>query len=406
MLDFTDDLASLNETLLKIRPRPQMMQRGMDCPDISFYMADLIQNKNDPMALQTATTETIICQHLDPQATSMAESIARGTASRNVSIGESETRLSLGVLKDVVRRVAAMPGQRSVVLVSPGFMLTTGVRQEESDLIDRALRANVIIGALDARGLYVIIPGGDASQQGYNSAIITAKSQYDHESARVDADVMAELADATGGTFVQNTNDFDGGLKRLAAAPEYYYVLAFSPQNLKYDGAYHALKVAVTESKGLTLQARRGYYAPKHAVDDAERAKEEMQEALFSREEMKDIPIDLHTQFFKSSDVNAKLSVLARVDVARLRFRKADGRNNDTLTVLSGVFDRNGNMIAGIQKVIEMHLKDQTLLTLTGPGITVKTSFDVTPGTYVVRLVVRDSEGQTMAARNGAIEIP
>ena len=141
-------------------------------------------------------------------------------------------------------------------------------------------------------------------------------------------------------------------------------------------------------------------------VAGVEEAKEELQEALFSREEMKDIPIDLHTQFFKSSDVSAKLSVLAHVDIARFHFRKADGRNNDTLTVLSGVFDRNGNMINAMQKTVEMRLKDQTLTTLLGRGLTVKTTYDVTPGTYVVRLVVRDSEGQTMAACNGAIEIP
>jgi VWFA-related protein len=404
--DFTDDLASLNETLLKIRPFTRMARRGTDCPDLNFYMADLIQNRNDPMALKTATTETIICAHLDNQSASVAESMARAAASRVVGIGEMETRTALGVLKEVVRRVGSMPGQRSIILVSPGFLVPMGVRLEESDLMDRALRSNVIVSALDARGLYVIIPGGDASQPGYNSAVMTEKSRYDIDSAHADADVLAELADGTGGKFVQNTNDLDGGLKRLSAAPEYYYLLAFSPQNLKYDGSYHPLKVTLPESKGFTLQARRGYYAPKHEVGDAERAKEELQEALFSREEIKDIPIDLHTQFFKSSDVSAKLAVLAHVDIARLRFRKADGRNNDTLTVLSGVFDRNGNMITGMQKTVEMRLKDPTLATLLGPGITVKTTYDVTPGVYVVRLVVRDAEGQTMAACNGAIEIP
>ncbi len=192
----------------------------------------------------------------------------------------------------------------------------------------------------------------------------------------------------------------------MSAAPEYYYLLAFSPQNLKYDGGYHALKLSLVELKGFTLQARRGYYAPKHELSDPERAKEELREALFSREEIKDIPIDLHTQFFKSSDVSAKLAVLAHVDVGRLRFRRADDRNNDTLTILSGVFDRNGNMINAMQKTVEMRLKDPTLAKLLGPGITVKTTYDVTPGTYVVRLVVRDSEGQSMAACNGAIEIP
>jgi hypothetical protein len=36
----------------------------------------------------------------------------------------------------------------------------------------------------------------------------------------------------------------------------------------------------------------------------------------------------------------------------------------------------------------------------------VKTSFDTQPGKYLLRLVVRDSEGQMMAARNGIVEIP
>jgi hypothetical protein len=98
--------------------------------------------------------------------------------------------------------------------------------------------------------------------------------------------------------------------------------------------------------------------------------------------------------------------VLARVNIQNLRFRKADGRNNDNLTVLSGVFDRNGNYITGMQKTVELRLLDATLGKLTNSGITVKTTFDVMPGSYVIRLVVRDAEGQTMATRNGVVEIP
>jgi hypothetical protein len=111
-------------------------------------------------------------------------------------------------------------------------------------------------------------------------------------------------------------------------------------------------------------------------------------------------------QFFKSSDVAAKIAVLARVNLKSLRFRKADGRNNDNLTVLSGIFDRNGNYISATQKTVELRLLDPTLERLLNSGITVKTNFDVAPGSYVIRLVVRDSEGQTMAARNGVVEIP
>ena len=53
-----------------------------------------------------------------------------------------------------------------------------------------------------------------------------------------------------------------------------------------------------------------------------------------------------------------------------------------------------------------MRLLDATLEKVLNSGITVRTNFDVAPGSYVIRLVVRDSEGQTMAARNGVVEIP
>ena len=157
---------------------------------------------------------------------------------------------------------------------------------------------------------------------------------------------------------------------------------------------------------GLDIQARKGYYAPKKLSDAAETAKQEIEEALFSRDEMHDLPVELHTQFFKTSDKDATLAVLCRMDPKHIPFRKADGRNYNTITIVSGIFDRNGNYISGLQKVVELRLKDDTLTRLTATGMSVRTNFSVNPGTYMVRLVVRDSEGQLMAAANGAVAIP
>jgi len=53
-----------------------------------------------------------------------------------------------------------------------------------------------------------------------------------------------------------------------------------------------------------------------------------------------------------------------------------------------------------------MRLLDSTLEKLGRSGINVKSSFDVKPGSYLVRLVVRDAEGELMAAKNGAVVIP
>jgi uncharacterized protein (DUF2141 family) len=259
---------------------------------------------------------------------------------------------------------------------------------------------------VDARGLYNPDPIVDASQRMLSLGGSGAKRQYAIQSAQANEDVLAELADATGGTFFHNDNDLAAGLKQVAAQPEFVYVLGFSPQNLKYDGAFHSLKVVVKTPRGLELQARRGYYAPKHVINPEEQAKEEIREALFSRDEMSDIPVNLNMQFFKSTDVNARLTVVARVDLKQLRFRKAEDRNLNTLTIVAAVFDRNGNFITGLQKIVDMKLKDQTVANLPAAGINIRNTFDLTPGTYAVRLVVRDSEGQTMAARNGTVQIP
>jgi len=231
------------------------------------------------------------------------------------------------------------------------------------------------------------------------------KAQYDLDSATQEADVLAELADGTGGTFFHNSNDLDGGFKRAAAVPEYSYVLGFSPENLKLDGTYHKLKVTLNDGNKVTLQARRGYYAPKRLDDPAETAKEEIQEALFSRQEMHDIPVELHTQFFKSSEDSARVAVIIRVDVRHIHYRKVDGRNRNDLTVVSALFDRNGTYVTGNEKHLAMRLRDETLEKKLGSGLTLRTSFDVKPGTYLVRLVVRDAEGQMMSAQNGAVEI-
>ena len=323
-----------------------------------------------------------------------------------ISLGERESRLDLSVLKDVIRRLSATPGSRNVILVSPGFYLTPEMRTEEAELMDRAIRANVTLSSLDVRGVYTVIPGGDASQTGRASAAATNLLMLmEQNSMSADSDVMAELADATGGQFFHNDNGLFEGFRQLVAQPEYIYILGFSPQNLKLDGARHGLKVALKNPKGFDLQARNAYYAPNHAVNSEEQAKEEIQEAVFSRDEIQDLPVDLNLQYARAGGIMVKLNVLAKVNLKQLRFRKADDRNFNTLTVVSSVFDRNGNFVAGIQRIVELRLRDQTLDSLTS-GITVKTTLDLTPGSYLVRLVVRDSEGQTMSARNGVVEIP
>jgi VWFA-related protein len=333
--------------------------------------------------------------------------------------GQVTTLATLDVIKQVIQRMSGTPGQRIIVMISPGFFTMDPIYfPDKQDVLDRAIRANVIINGMDARGLWTD-PTFDASRQpttgGGGSAIGSGGGNGGRggrgslpavvrESMR--SDILAELSSGTGGSFFQNSNDYDEGFRRLAAAPEYVYMLGFTPQNLKNDGSFHALRVSLKPSNNLNVQARRGYYAPNRLADAEETAKQEIEAALFSREEMQELPIDLHTQFFKSDGNTARLAVLLHLDLKLFKYHKADGRNVNNVTMVTGIFDRDGNYLQGIKKVLELHLKDDTLINRLARGATIKTNFDLQPGTYLVRQVVRDSEGQQLSATNKAVVIP
>jgi VWFA-related protein len=408
VLDFTDDRAKLHEALLRLTPRP-ISSGGSNCPDISYYQADLIFNKNDPEATSEAVQEALLCEPPLPgqsqaAATMMATQIVNAITQQMLAAGDHESHVSLGVLKQVVQAVAHMPGQRSVVIVSPGF-IAPQLEFDYNDIIDRAVRSQVVINTLNARGLFVILPPELINTALGQTPPPPQKGLIETAAALANDDLLAVFADGTGGIFFHNSNDFDEGFRRVAQAPEFSYVLAFSPPDLKLDGNFHSLKVKLKNPQKLSVQARRGYFAPKHFADPNEAAKQEIEEALYSQDELHALPVKLHTQFFKAGEDNAKLIVLAHVDVQRIHYKKVDGRNNDVLTCVSAVFNRNGNFLQGMEKTVTMHWKDETLQNRLSPGITLRSSFDVKPGSYLVRLVVRDSEGQLMSAENGTVEI-
>ena len=241
-IDFTDDRDKLFETLDKIIPRPLGQAAVTPCPNISYYMADLIQNKHDQQATVMAAQDALDCAFQDDSAmSSQALAMARATALEELTRNDDQTRMALGILNNLIGRMAASPGERTIVLVSPGFINPDEIAKQVS-LMDRALKAKVIISTLDARGLYTQNP--DISDTRVASPTVAGVYQeYRNAELEADDDILAELAYTTGGTFYHG-NDFDEGFRRVASPPEYSYLLGFAPQNLKLDGKYHRLKVS------------------------------------------------------------------------------------------------------------------------------------------------------------------
>jgi VWFA-related protein len=255
----TRDRAKLHDAIMSLEPRSLYTGSAAECPKIEYYEADLIENKHDGAAFNKVLAEVFACDPaLDRQRDlEVAQSMVESAARRVLAVGEQDVQVTLATIKEFVRRMAKMPGQRTLILVSPGFVsITPEALGWESQIMDLAVQSNVTINALDARGLYTGVT--DIRERGGGQIIDPT-----HLAAMQRAeDVMSELADGTGGAFFHNSNDLGAGFKSLTDAPEVVYVLELSADGVKPDGSYHRLKVNV-DREGMRLQARQGYLAPK-----------------------------------------------------------------------------------------------------------------------------------------------
>jgi VWFA-related protein len=402
--EFTSDKAVLQKAASDLTPRAATNAGTADCPDVTYYMADLIENQKDLQALQVIQKDAEQCR-AGASSSQHAEAMAHAAVLRKLHEGDAENESTYRQLENIIGRLAGMPGERVLLMVSPGFQLSSQFGQE-TGIVDRANQANIVINTLDARGLYTPESGADISRASANSiATMGYDTSYRLAAQSAAAGVLRDFAYGTGGTYFGNSNDLAGGMKLLGAAPETSYVLSFSPQNQKMDGHYHNIKVALANKNNYSIQARNGYYAPTKAKDPEGLANQEIEEAALAQEEIGDLPLELHTQYFKTEQA-AMLSVVSHLGMSNIHFRNAEGRKVDNVTLATVIFDENGNYVTGSEKIVSLKLLSPTYEKMSRLGLTVKSSFEVKPGRYLVRQVVRDSEGAQMAARNGAVEIP
>ena len=401
-VDFTSDLTQIHQALLGLRSRPIAPPDG--CESLPPYLAYLVIERNEGLAAAAEHIVACDCVGSDIECVQAAQRRVLSEAQRTQSFTETQVTAALRGIESVVRRMLTLPGQRSVVIVSSGFLTVSPSYLDQLDEItDRALRAGVLLNAIDARGLYTNVIA-DATLGGPKFSQVDLA--FLQEGARRQAEALRNFAHDTGGIFFENSNDLDAGFRKTAAGPDAYYLLAFSPQNLKHDGAFHLLKVSLVAPKGFTVQARRGYFAPKKTEDSASQEKEEIREAVFSRDETHELPIDVRTKFFMKSETDAEITVLTHLDLNPLQFRKEQERNVDKLTFVAAVFDQDGHYVGAQKKVLELNMKDSTLDKYRQTGVTMKSQFDLKPGTYQVRSVVCESGSGHIAGLNRTVEIP
>jgi VWFA-related protein len=422
--DFTSDPKQIHDALFKLHASPlsPALAKKQDCPDLSDYQAQQIidyesdekidawqiaidQAKNDPKCMRV------------PIGPHEPEMYIATLAQRVLEQALAQVRANLQALGQVVKYVSQMPGQRVVLLVSPGF-LSRSEQPQLDQIIDQALRSQVAISSLDPKGLTNVTREGDVSH-GYlpSGGLAVGKTQgMDSQREAEVRDVLAEVAQGTGGEFVHNTNDLLAGFGALAPSPAYY--LAFDPTDMKQDGKFHDLKVELAEKhKGFSVQARRGYFAPKNAAEANAVAKqgaapesdaqvqEQIREAVQSKTELQQLPVTMDVRVSSTKTEARELALTAHLDPKSLQFRKDGQRNLNRVTFVFAIFDEKDNLLQLQRGQAKMDLSDAELRAILHAGLKMDSTFELKPGTYRVREVVTDSEQHHITAVSRTVNV-
>ena len=403
-LDFTDDRNKLNETLIRMKSE-HLPGAGMhDCPTVTYAQADAMINQNDGAAAALAMNDAITECHVRDQ--NAAAEMAQQAAQRVLEAGDRESRVSLNALQQVVAHLATTPGERSLLLASSGFLTNEG-NAVQVHIIDVAVRSRIIISALDARGLYGADLLGDATEHGGQPSLQQQKVKQNAQFDVAVEGVLAQLSQETGGSFYRSSNDLDLGFQRIGGAPEFVYMLGFSPANAKPDGKLHTLKVAVNSKEKYTVTARRAYFAAPQNPATEDAGNHEVQEALYTSVQSRDLPVEVRIQTVKGDGPKARLTVAAHIDLNQMPFRMADSEKHNQLLFAAVVFDHNGKYIDGNSRSIAIRWKDDDTADQAARSAAkaYESNFLLEPGEYVVRLVARDSERQQLYSETTPVVI-
>jgi VWFA-related protein len=397
-LDFTDNVPILIQVIDQLLShRAGSLGMGSTCNAMNPYQAWEIVQMYDTHsdALDLALNEHCGTVH---DIISAAENM--------LGQAEQHAQDTLGVITDVIHYVGRMPGHRMLVLASSGF-LTQTLQEKQNKVIDEALNASVIINSLDAKGLVAETPNCDEDGQPMKlkdkwQAIYdqfkTANREYQN-------DPLAILAEGTGGKFYHNRNDLEVGLKELAAAPDVSYLLTFSPADLKRNGASHTLKVKLADSHGMTITARRGYIAPSPNLSASEKKKGQLDSAVTNTEIQTTLLTQLTTGIEHSTAGEPTLKVGIHVDANKLPYQTQGDRKVERLIFITALFDEQNHFLTGVQGVMDLRLKPETMNSISAQGLDAKLSVQAAPGNYRLRQVVQEVGDGRITTINRSVRI-
>jgi len=325
------------------------------------------------------------------------------TADYGTAFGEDDSEFNLfntdrqlAALQTAVRMLGMLNEKKVLVYFSSNLNLNGVDNQAQfAATTNDAIRSNVSIFTVDARGLVAQAPLGDATRGSpggvgmYSGASALAFTNNFQRSQ----DTMYSLAADTGGKALLDNNDLSVGILNAEKSISSYYIIGYYSANTNLDGKFRRVKVTYNGDASAKLDFRQGYWAAKQfSKFNATDKERQLQDALMLEDPITEITIATEVDFFQLNTAEYYVPVVMKIPGSELALAKRGGAEHTVIDFIGELKDDYNVTITNVRDNVDAKLTGETAQQLAHQPIQYYTAFTILPGTYTLKVLARDDE--------------
>jgi VWFA-related protein len=330
----------------------------------------------------------------DPQDESNADTgAAFGQDSGEFNIFTTDRQLA--ALQTAVKMLGQLNEKKALIYFASGLRLNgTNNQAQMQGTVNAAIRANVSLYPIDARGLIAQAPMGDATKgsPGGMGMYSGASAMATANNFQMTQDTLYALGADTGGKALLDNNDLTVGMVNAQKSIFSYYIIGYYSNNMALDGKYRKIKIALNDTNA-KLDYRVGYYAGKQFKNfntvDKER---QLEDALMLGDPITELTIAMEVNYFQLNRAEYFVPVAVKIPGSELSLARKGGAERTLIDFIGEVKDEFGATVQNVRDKVEMKLTESTAAELAKHPIQYRTGFTLLPGTYTIKFLARDAE--------------
>ncbi len=340
---------------------------------------------------------------------------------------EYNVRATIDALRTLVRAQSELPGRKVILYFNPWLFISETVKEQYSNLISMANRANVSFYTVDPKGLvtwsqesngrdWLRGAAGEIRSEQMRGGVGAVSAGQARAAETAEGALRAnpllwlrDLAQQTGGTAIAETNDYRAPLRVAMDEVRTYYEAAYAPHIAVYDGKFRRISVRVDRAD-VVVHTRSGYFALPQLKGGQQVYAYEMPllNALNATSPPLAVAFQATAERFNDHGPKVEYMVTLEAPLNGLTFAPQPDQKNSAVdaALLAVLKNSNGEIVEKFSKDFAVQVALDKVDAFKAGNLVQTFRTELPPGEYALEAAVMDRNGSRIGVTKSTFTVP